>query len=265
MDGFVYVAEYRVLICQRCRYAVWPSHLLRHLRCNVHQLLAGEARRLTQDLLTRWPDLCGSPGEFTFPDAVVERIPELPYYKDGLGCRLDAGACRYVARNLESMRKHWREAHRGWGVAQGRTGGSGSRLREEQRRRRAEAMQPTYCQRFFGAGPHSSYFEIRPPAKAPAGNAALVPAASGSDAARARLELARLLEERQSEGQTLHTDTSQREVSPWLQLTRWPEYLAGHPLDKLAALATMPSVATEPGLCALSQSLDRLVDAPYPR
>jgi hypothetical protein len=85
---------------------VWPSHLLRHLQSDVHQLLAGEARRLTRDLLTRWLDLCGSADEFTFPDAAVELIHELPCYKDGLRCQLDAGACPFVARSPETMRSH---------------------------------------------------------------------------------------------------------------------------------------------------------------
>jgi hypothetical protein len=72
-----------------------------------------------------------------------------------------------------------------------------------------------------------------------------------------------LIEERQSAGQTVHANASRKEVSPWLQLTRWPEYLAGHSFEQLAALAAMPSLATEPGLFALGQSLDRLVDAAY--
>jgi hypothetical protein len=72
-----------------------------------------------------------------------------------------------------------------------------------------------------------------------------------------------LLEERQSAGQTLHANASRKEVSPWLQLTRWPEYLAGYSFNKLTALAAVPSSATKPALSALSQSLDRLVDAAY--
>jgi hypothetical protein len=72
-----------------------------------------------------------------------------------------------------------------------------------------------------------------------------------------------LVEERQSTGHTLHANARRKEVSPWLQLTHWPEYLAGHPFDERAALAAMPTPAMEPGLCALSQNLDRLVDAAY--
>ena len=49
------------------------------------------------------------------------------------------------------------------------------------------------------------------------------------------------------------------EASPWLELTRWPEYVRGHSFCEVAALAFLPDPATEPVLIAVEQSVRRLL------
>ncbi|KAK5710072.1 hypothetical protein LTR17_019185 [Elasticomyces elasticus] len=50
-----------------------------------------------------------------------------------------------------------------------------------------------------------------------------------------------------------------KEVSPWLELTRWPEYLRGHRFHDVAKLVVPPSPEKEPVLLALCDSLERVV------
>jgi hypothetical protein len=54
---------------------------------------------------------------------------------------------------------------------------------------------------------------------------------------------------------THHDET---ETSPWLELTRWPEYIRGHKFSKIASLAFLPNPATEAILVAVEHSIRRL-------
>jgi hypothetical protein len=52
-------------------------------------------------------------------------------------------------------------------------------------------------------------------------------------------------------------------VSPWLELTRWPEYLRGQDLAAMALLGCLPDPAIEPILLHFSASIKRLIDEAY--
>jgi hypothetical protein len=52
-------------------------------------------------------------------------------------------------------------------------------------------------------------------------------------------------------------------VSPWLELTRWPEYLRGRDLTTAALLGCPPDLDTEPLLVQFSASVQRLVSQAY--
>jgi hypothetical protein len=89
---------------------------------------------------------------------------------------------------------------------------------------------------FFLHGQHSSYFEVFSP-DLPIVTPTSFPT---SIAAEVRNELAVLEEQRLQEGEVMHGSASTKEVSPRLQLTRWPRYLKGYHLPRLAALAVLP-------------------------
>lgn len=86
---------------------------------------------------------------------------------------------------------------------------------------------------------------------------------SMSIAAEVRSELAALEEQKRRHGQVMHDSASAKEVSPWLQLTRWSGYLKGYPLPCLAALAAHPQDGSSPILHLLCSSHDRLVEIAY--
>jgi hypothetical protein len=55
-------------------------------------------------------------------------------------------------------------------------------------------------------------------------------------------------------------EVDKTEASPWLDLTRWTIYLAGHPLSDVAKLGSLPAMGAEPLLGVLCESVDRLVE-----
>ena len=50
------------------------------------------------------------------------------------------------------------------------------------------------------------------------------------------------------------------EVSPWLEMTRWPKYLHGHSFAEVALLASPANPASEPLLVEFQDSLDRVIE-----
>ena len=53
------------------------------------------------------------------------------------------------------------------------------------------------------------------------------------------------------------------EVSSWLELIRWPEYLRGRDLTAVALLGCLPDSQTEPLLVQFAASIQRLIDNAY--
>lgn len=77
-------------------------------------------------------------------------------------------------------------------------------------------------------------------------------------------EVDRLLKEADEEGEQLANiirhEAGKTEVSPWLEMTRWPRYLNGLPFDEVAQLIQSPR-DLEVSLQLLCDSLDRVVMA----
>jgi hypothetical protein len=63
----------------------------------------------------------------------------------------------------------------------------------------------------------------------------------------------------QQTGEVLH----QTDVPPWLERTKWMKYFRGLGMESMLLLADKPDVATEPALMAISEALDRLIEAAY--
>jgi hypothetical protein len=158
---------------------------------------------------------------------------------------------------MKSLKEHWRGRHQ-WKLQLTR-GGSGFAQKEIVAKQLAKAMRDVRCQRFFLHGQHSGYFEVYTSDL----TISMSTVSSVSIAAEVRSELATLEEQRRKHGQVMHDSASAKEVSPWLQLTRWPRYLKGYPLSCLAALAALPQDGSHPILHLLCSNLDRLVEAAY--
>ena len=78
------------------------------------------------------------------------------------------------------------------------------------------------------------------------------------------LEQLSSLEDEQRKGRQIVSSTqSSKQVSPWLELTRWPTYLDGHRLLDVASLVALPHRDSERILIIICQSVDRLVEDAY--
>lgn len=129
-----------------------------------------------------------------------------------------------------------------------------------------------YCQRFFRTGTCSSYFEV---AIALGEDAAIKNPFLKEKAQRATLSREALLHElietklgSSQKALEAKSDISQNtfvatEADPWLDAMRWRQLFKGVPLLKAACLSHMPDSATEPDLCILTESIDRLVEQAY--
>jgi hypothetical protein len=69
------------------------------------------------------------------------------------------------------------------------------------------------------------------------------------------------LEKKQQYASNVFVATSSaKEISPWLQLTKWLSYLDGHALGDAAKLARLPIGGSEDELTEICKSIDCLVD-----
>ncbi|KAL6228589.1 hypothetical protein BDW75DRAFT_246594, partial [Aspergillus navahoensis] len=266
MDLFIYNPTYQVWICTapRCRYAVSPSTLLRHLRtrhrahpsaATVALCEAALASMLQRPWVDPWREPCRQPAPGDPP------VPGLPVYR-GYGCP----HCPYITRALKGIQEHRRKKHKDRDGSWGR--GRLSVLQAHARAKARLAERVVSCQRFYPMRAGSHFFEVSPtaaPPQLPRRNAASAPITT-AELIRAHVDDALQAGEMAAEvadGQIPMLEPDLTEVSPWLELTRWPEYLRGQDLATVASLGGMPDLQTEPLLAQLSASVQRLINQAY--
>ena len=139
-DFFEHLPEWQVVVCKKCRCAVWPSEVAGHLTNKQH----GRPRKIANAIMEEvegWQGVIMYPSGFDVPPFVAEPVKELPLFDDGWQCRLEN--CRYITRETKGLKKHWREEH-GWIVQQGRRG-SGPAKQQAAQRRFEEASKRVKC------------------------------------------------------------------------------------------------------------------------
>ena len=72
-----------------------------------------------------------------------------------------------------------------------------------------------------------------------------------------------LVEESRNDEHVMTSSPKGNEVSPWLNMTRWPKYLAGKTSSAVARLAQLPNLHLESVLARVCESLDRIVETAY--
>ncbi|KAI4217989.1 MAG: hypothetical protein L6R36_009178 [Xanthoria steineri] len=63
--------------------------------------------------------------------------------------------------------------------------------------------------------------------------------------------------------QTIPNAATISEVSPWLEMTRWPKYLGGYSFVETALLAVIPDPVQESLLVEFTKSIERVIEAGY--
>ena len=95
-------------------------------------------------------------------------------------------------------------------------------------------IRVAHCQRSFSHGPHAGYFEVAtPPRPEYTTQCSRRRTVSAPECCRTSRY------SRSSSAKAARFCYTQREVSPWLELTKWADYLGGHHLPTAAALITL--------------------------
>lgn len=268
MDLFIYNPTYQIWICTgpRCQYAVSPSTLLSHLRTRhlshtAARTHAGRWETLKQMRKQPWIDPSQEARPIPSPPPGGPPVPGLPVYQ-GYSCP----HCHYVARAPSAIEKHRLYEHRDqdghW--KRGRLSAAQARTRAQQRR----ADRVVSCQRFFPSGVGSHFFQVTCAPLLGKSKQALPVGAPKTPAELIRARVDQALREGEAaaeieDGQVPVIDPHPTAVCPWLELTRWPEYLRGQDLTAVALLACPPDPASEPLLAQFSASVKRLIDQAY--
>jgi hypothetical protein len=123
-----------------------------------------------------------------------------------------------------------------------------------------------HCQRFYHVGTSSHFFEVTPLLARNRRALPVAPLLTPAELIRARVDQALLAGEAAAEvedSQVPALATHPTKVLPWLELTRWPEYLRGQDLTAVALLGCLANQDTEPLLVQFSSSVQRLVSQAY--
>jgi hypothetical protein len=258
MDLFSYLADHRTWICIPCGTSVKPKHYLAHLaRWHADHPELGSSRKartlFADELMLKTPIDPDSPC-FQLPPPGLLALPHLPIY-DGLSCP----ACSYICTSKATKEKHFRTQYTELKRVKGRPS------------RAAAATAPQWhqvsCQRLFVRGTRSQFFAVISPAEAKEDEdmkRRQRMAANLSKAEYIRTQIDEALEQGNQETIVLEDrildNAALTEVSPWLEMTRWPKYLQGHSFAEVALLASPANPASEPLLVEFQVSLDRVVE-----
>ena len=261
MDLFEYLPQYQVLVCKSCHYAVSPLHLHQHLPKQHRDIASCRTKKDIQAVLrivTSAYDLKDPACEsMRFPPSNSPPLPHL-LLREGFRCL----ECSYANCRSKSMSAHVNKQHQ---HLRRRRGKPTALQREENRTRpRWEAV---FCQRFFVHGPQSAYFVVVPlPQRtiSPTEYGGLDEGVKITPEDLLRAEIDRQLGENTQTIETwqekIPNAAKMAEVSPWLEMTRWPKYLNGYGFTETARLADRPHATMEPLLVEFVESLGRVVE-----
>ncbi|KAH8696802.1 hypothetical protein GQ44DRAFT_558336, partial [Phaeosphaeriaceae sp. PMI808] len=259
-----------VLVCKPCGSAIPPSFLQSHIKARHNDtacFVAGldptiyakrtKPAKILADLLQeKYSLLDPRYVEIAAPPPTEPPFPELKLYR-GFRC----SRCNFIVTKTKyacaRMETHFNK-HRILPRKKGRPGKVVCAPDDE-----GPMYSEVFCQRFFAQGRQSSFFEVFIPSIAlelvksrptqPSQNNQLLKALIDEQLNHNALE-------REIEAKTYSGQTTKTEVSPWLEMTRWPRYFDGLNMGEVAPLAYRPNPVTEPALVILSESIDRVIE-----
>jgi superfamily II DNA helicase RecQ len=248
MNSFTYLAEYQIVVCKECRYGVTGDGINLHLKGKKHGDVLPEERKRIREQVCRIPGLIKSETElkdFRFPAVTSPAIPELlPPRTDGMRCK----SCLFVCRDRSGMQKHCRDKHQ-WINPQlkGRR-----RLTQAEKEREMPWVCGVHCQRFFGQGINSHWFEVERievtegPVEDILNRVRRITAAGLDRVQKRRREV-------------IVAGDQSREPNLWLRRVGWDQHLAG--IDRPALLASIQAVdpVKERVLFGICSSFKRMI------
>lgn len=258
MDLFHYLTDYRTWICITCGIGVRPKHYLAHLtRSHAEHPILGSSKdartQLVEELMLKSP-VDPDSACFQLPPAGQLALPHLPIHQ-GLSCP----DCIYTCRAPRVLAKHFNDCHAEDKRAPGRPPKAAAVT--------APRWKEVSCQRLFVHGPKSGYFTVVSPTEVAEEEEAqrrqaMAAELREADFIRAQVNEALAKRDQETTGldDVILDNAAPTEVSPWLEMTRWPKYLQGHSFAEVAQLASPANAASEPLLVEFSASIDRVVE-----
>ena len=259
-ETFEYLSTYQVFVCKLCKYAVRLDHLRAHISSH-HAKLPGlrtykQISSLVASLRLQYEVLDPNLQPLKIPPPDSPALPHLEL-RSGLQCI----ECTYICCTRHGMGKHVGQSHpqlrrpRGWQPRSSSEEGSAS-----------QRWRKVFCQRFFATGKGTTYFRVAEPMDELKRILEKLPVATKvlTEKEAIRAELYRQLKEHDEEMEKMlqrtPDDTVGTEVSPWLQVTRWPKYLRGQDFAQVASLGIGAQYGAEPLLVEFSRSVVRVIE-----
>jgi hypothetical protein len=266
MDLFIFYPEYRILVCKSCAYAVAPPHLAAHITTkHAHYICSKDglhrATKTAATIASRLKD------EYNLLDPTTDIIPRpLPTKPPFPSLKLYRGyqctRCDFIRTKtktaLREMNTHF-NVHR----LVPRKRGQPLKLADTPEEDRRPMFKDIYCQRFFVRGAQAKYFAVNVPSE---GQTLVKTRRRGhADLYRALIneQLTVGGHEQEARAEIYSSQVTETEVSPWLEMTRWPRYFHGLNMADVAPLAYAANPITEPALVLLGESFDRLIERAY--
>jgi hypothetical protein len=267
MDLFTFYPPSSVLICKPCGYAIPPTTLSTHIK--VHHLhdaryaatdffaapqSKSPANLLANYLREQYQLLEPATAKIPTPPATDPPIPELRLHR-GYQCT----RCSFVLRSQGKEAKNSIGRHFNVHRLVPRKPGRQAKIAGTPAADSEPMFSEVYCQRFFVSGAQSCFFTVNVPDQVQE----LVKnrLRGHADVFRALIteQLTAGNHEQDARAQIYSSYVSKTEVSPWLEMTRWPRYFHGLHMADVAPLAYAANPITEPALVLLGESFDRLI------
>ncbi|KAK7202363.1 hypothetical protein BZA70DRAFT_270095, partial [Myxozyma melibiosi] len=234
---FDFLPEYRLIGCKKCRHAVMPDEVPRHL-LKKHKLRGPNVREQIKDqILDKWPTVRTTIAEFTMPTGPIPQIPQLELENDKYRCTVcEDPATAFLSSNLGEIQKHWNSQHRAT-FSPGSHGGVREAGVSTKAERYAGGCVKIFRQRFFASKDQSNYVEVIPMQDPDSAESAEVvqEQEKKSDEERTMLEYNKAVAE-----SVQMSGDGDPEPNDWLIHTKWPKVIGRRDHNQLRRLLRHP-------------------------
>lgn len=273
---FGYLLPYRVLACRLCETGIPLSQLVSHIRAwhrGFHACFKtpqSTTQWVNEQLLLSLPSRPISPFEEAVLHPPYTSLPlSLLKVFTGHGC----SHCEYVCKAESDMRQHYNESHAKIRQRRGGVYTTPGLARDRADRQHYGDQVPwrvVSYQRFYKVGGIKGQrcFRVQaflPPDQEKDERCLAGEAQNQADRISSAVfaKLTHLQGSESVPGSQILALVVKSQVSPWIERTRWLQYLDGVNLQALARLVDLEPTANEAILAVLFSSIDRLIEAAY--
>ncbi|TEY20812.1 hypothetical protein BOTCAL_1739g00010 [Botryotinia calthae] len=262
MDFLHFDSTFNVLICTSCKYALHSTGIARHLY-DYHKSAAPPGK-IQEYIRLFTPESLLAPREVKQLHVPINTLPirYLRIYDDAYCCKLCHLNQPFVIRTRELMVNHLREVHQ-WNKNQ-KIRGTKAYIPFKD-----STYFPVVCQTFHTASSTRRYFLVnngRSSCDAESTNTTNTHVQPSSTITIGPPP-ATLREQKLQASKSIITSRHKTEVSPWLDLTQWEQYLQGYNLSQVVHLRELPTPhplfdpdQADNHLVLILESFDRLID-----